>query len=58
MDLNSMLRDMGLVDAFSTALAQVDIELAPGACSGGCEDGCSGGCKDGCSGGCSGSNKG
>ena len=33
MDLNSLLKDMGLVDAFSATLNQVEIEQAPSDCS-------------------------
>lgn len=58
MDLNSVLRDMGLVDAFSTTLSQVEIEQAPSDCSSTCTPGCSSSCDPGCSAGCSGSNKG
>ena len=57
MELSSLLRDMGLVDAFSTTFGQIDIEVA-GTCGGTCQDGCSASCHDGCSGGCQGSNKG
>lgn len=58
MDLNSLLKDMGLVDAFSATLTQVEIEQAPSDCSSSCTPGCSSSCDPGCSGGCSGSNKG
>jgi hypothetical protein len=51
MDLNSLLKDMGLVDAFSTTLNQVDLELGAGECSDSCRNGCSDSCHDGCSGG-------
>ena len=57
MNLNSMLRDMGLVDAFSTTLGQVEIEIDPGDCSSGCETGCLDGCNGGCNGGCKTSKK-
>ena len=33
MDLNSVLRDMGLFDALSTTLIQVEIDQAPSECS-------------------------
>ena len=48
MELNSLLRDMGLVDAFSTTLSQVDIEVS-GECNESCRGGCSDSCHDGCS---------
>jgi len=50
MELNSMLRDMGLVDAFSTILSE-DIQTvdATGSCDQSCRGGCSDSCKDGCS---------
>lgn len=57
MELNSMLRNMGLIDAFSTTLNQVEVEQAPSECDYSCRGGCSSSCHDGCSGGCSGSNK-
>ena len=49
MELNSLLRDMGLVDAFSTTLSQVDIEVSPGECNESCRNGCSDSCNAGCS---------
>ena len=50
MELNSILRDMGLVDAFSTTLDQV-VEPVEGAgeCADSCRNGCSPSCKEGCS---------
>ena len=45
MELNSMLRNMGLIDAFSTTLNQVEVEQAPSECDYSCHDGCSGGCS-------------
>ena len=57
MDLNSLLKDMGLVDAFSATFSQVDIEQAP-SCEFSCSPGCSSSCDPGCSAGCTGSNKG
>ena len=57
MDLNSLLKDMGLVDAFSTTLGQVDIDVNAD-CSSTCTPGCSSSCDPGCSAGCTGSNKG
>ena len=58
MNLNSMLRDMGLVDAFSTSLSQVEIEQDPRECNYSCRGGCSESCNEGCIGGCKASNKG
>ena len=51
MDLNSVLTDMGLVDAFSTSLSQI-APVEPADCSSTCTPGCSGGCDPGCAGGC------
>jgi hypothetical protein len=48
MELNSMLRDMGLVDAFSTVLNE-DIQQVDSQCDQSCRGGCSDSCKDGCS---------
>jgi hypothetical protein len=50
MELNSMLRDMGLVDAFSTTLSE-DIQPVDG--TGSCDQSCRGGCSDSCKEGCS-----
>ena len=51
MDLNSLLKDMGLVDAFSTTT----LDLAPpggeNSCTHSCEPGCIESCRDGCQGG-------
>jgi len=50
MELNSLLKDMGLVDAFSTTLSQAsDIVPVEGQCDESCRGGCSDSCKDGCS---------
>jgi len=51
MSLNSLLKDMGLVDAFSTTLSE-DIQVA-GDCTSSCSPGCSSSCDPGCSAGCS-----
>jgi len=48
MELNSLLKDMGLVDAFSSTLS-ADIEPVGGDCSAGCLNGCYDSCHDGCS---------
>ena len=50
MDLNLLLKDMGLVDSFSTHLA---LEPAGGenSCTHSCEGGCIESCRDGCQGG-------
>jgi hypothetical protein len=57
MELNSLLKDMGLVDAFSTTLSQ-DIEpIDQGPCESSCTPGCSSSCDPGCSGGCSATKK-
>jgi hypothetical protein len=48
MELNSLLKDMGLVDAFSSTLS-ADIEPVDGDCSAGCLNGCYDSCHDGCS---------
>jgi hypothetical protein len=52
MSLNSLLKDMGLVDAFATTLSE-DIAPVQGDCSGSCSPGCSSSCDPGCSAGCS-----
>jgi len=50
MELNSLLRDMGLVDAFSTTLDQINpVDDTSGQCNDSCRNGCSDSCHDGCS---------
>jgi hypothetical protein len=51
MSLNSLLKDMGLVDAFSTTLSE-DIQPVGGDCTSSCTPGCSSSCDPGCSAGC------
>ena len=52
MDLNSLLKDMGLVDAFSTTVEMVE-QPPGGACSGGCDSSCTDGCSSSCQPSCS-----
>ena len=47
MELNSLLKDMGLVDAFSSTLS-ADIEPIDRECNDSCRNGCSDSCHDGC----------
>jgi hypothetical protein len=51
MSLNSLLKDMGLVDAFSTTLSE-EIQPVGGDCTSSCTPGCSSSCDPGCSAGC------
>jgi hypothetical protein len=45
MELENLLQDMGLVDAFSNV---VPIQIEPNPCQESCRDGCSGGCSGSC----------
>jgi len=45
MELENLLHNMGLVDAFSDLVA-IDIDTNP--CQESCKDGCSGGCSGSC----------
>ena len=47
MELNALLKDMGLVDAFSSTLS-ADIEPIDRECNDSCRNGCSDSCHDGC----------
>ena len=47
MDLNSLLKGMGLVDAFSTTIETAPAQ-EPGTCGSGCESSCNPGCVLSC----------
>jgi len=56
MELNSLLKNMGLVDAFAS-LSDIEPIQGDGTCDSSCSPGCSSSCDPGCSGGCSSTKK-
>ena len=48
MELNSLLKDMGLVDVFSTTVELEPAQDPGGTCGSGCESSCSPGCSGSC----------